>query len=152
MISATNSWIICFDNLTGTLPTWLADALCRISTGGGLAVRKHYEDAEETLFNVRRLLELAIRAAEGRLRATQAERLAGMVPTLIDEYNQGMRMVHAAATKVKCIGLQCRELGHLGALKQVDENIFSMVQQLPVSYTFAKWSTVPYHDGGGYYL
>ena len=54
MISATNSWVICFDNLTGTLPGWLADDLCRISTGGGLAVRKHYEDAEENLFNVRR--------------------------------------------------------------------------------------------------
>lgn len=54
MISATNSWVICFDNITGTLPGWLADDLCRISTGGGLAVRKHYEDAEENLFNVRR--------------------------------------------------------------------------------------------------
>lgn len=35
VIAATNAWICAFDNLS-VIPNWLSDALCRISTGGGL--------------------------------------------------------------------------------------------------------------------
>jgi 5S rRNA maturation endonuclease (ribonuclease M5) len=53
MIAATNSWVIAFDNIS-SLPIWLSDALCRISTGGGLSVRQNYTDDGEILFNVMR--------------------------------------------------------------------------------------------------
>jgi hypothetical protein len=53
ILAATNSWTLAFDNLSG-LPQWLSDALCRISTGGGLATRKLYSDNEEILFDAKR--------------------------------------------------------------------------------------------------
>ena len=53
MIAARNSWTIGLDNLS-SLPVWLSDALCRLSTGGGLGTRQLYSDADESLFDVQR--------------------------------------------------------------------------------------------------
>jgi hypothetical protein len=53
MIAATNSWCLCFDNLSSLTP-WLSDALCRLATGGGFATRELYTDAEESLFDAQR--------------------------------------------------------------------------------------------------
>lgn len=52
-ISANNSWVLAFDNLSG-MPQWLSDALCRMSTGGGLAGRKLYSDSDEIIFDFQR--------------------------------------------------------------------------------------------------
>lgn len=57
MIAANNSWCLTFDNLSG-LPDWLADALCRLSTGGGFGTRELYTDAEECLFESMRPVTL----------------------------------------------------------------------------------------------
>ncbi|MSR55051.1 MAG: hypothetical protein EXS09_17440 [Gemmataceae bacterium] len=53
MIAAENGWVCCFDNLSH-VTTELSDALCRLSTGGGLGVRTHYENSEETVFHSKR--------------------------------------------------------------------------------------------------
>lgn len=53
VISAKNGWCCCFDNLT-SLPQWLSDGLCRLSTGGGFATRALYTDDEEALFEAMR--------------------------------------------------------------------------------------------------
>lgn len=53
MIAAKNGWMIAFDNLSG-LSGWLSDALCRLSTGGGLSTRELYTDEEEVLFSAMR--------------------------------------------------------------------------------------------------
>lgn len=53
MIAAKNGWMIAFDNLS-SIPVWLSDALCRLSTGGGLSTRTLYENDEETLFDAMR--------------------------------------------------------------------------------------------------
>ncbi len=53
MIAATNAHILAFDNLS-TIPPWLADAFCVVSTGGGMSVRRLYTDDEEEIFNVQR--------------------------------------------------------------------------------------------------
>ncbi|HIJ75342.1 MAG TPA: hypothetical protein HPP81_01355 [Deltaproteobacteria bacterium] len=53
MIAATNSWLLAFDNLSG-VENWLSDALCRISTGGGLSTRELYSDSEEIIFEAMR--------------------------------------------------------------------------------------------------
>lgn len=53
MIAASNSWLSIYDNLS-SLPTWLGDTFCTISTGGGLACRELYTDDEEALFDVKR--------------------------------------------------------------------------------------------------
>jgi hypothetical protein len=53
MISAVNGWVVAFDNLS-TVPTWLSDALCRLSTGGGTATRQLYSDSEEFFLDAQR--------------------------------------------------------------------------------------------------
>jgi len=52
-IAASNSWVTSLENLS-SIPPWLSDALCTISTGGSFACRRLYHDDEETLFTVRR--------------------------------------------------------------------------------------------------
>lgn len=53
MIAATNSHVLAFDNVSA-LPAWLSDALCRLASGGSLAVRQLYTDDEEVLFHAAR--------------------------------------------------------------------------------------------------
>lgn len=50
LISANNSWVLLFDNLSFVQP-WLSDALCRLATGGGFATRRLYANDEETIFS-----------------------------------------------------------------------------------------------------
>ncbi len=52
-IAAKWSHLLSFDNVS-TIPDWLSDALCRISTGGSYGVRTHYSDDEEQLFQATR--------------------------------------------------------------------------------------------------
>ena len=57
MIAANNSHLLAFDNIP-SLPAWLSDALCRLATGGSLAVRRLYTDADEMLFQAARPIVL----------------------------------------------------------------------------------------------
>jgi hypothetical protein len=60
MISAARSFIQSYDNLSN-IPHDLSDAMCRLSTGGGLATRTLYKDDEETVFdNCRPIILTAI--------------------------------------------------------------------------------------------
>jgi hypothetical protein len=47
------NWCVAFDNLS-SLPPWLSDALCRLSTGGGHSARALYTDLEEISLTVKR--------------------------------------------------------------------------------------------------
>jgi hypothetical protein len=49
-IAADNAHVVALDNIS-TLPPWLSDALCRLSTGGGFSTRTLYENREEELFD-----------------------------------------------------------------------------------------------------
>lgn len=49
-IAASNGAVISLDNLS-TVPDWLSDTLCRVSTGLGFSTRTLYENDEETLFD-----------------------------------------------------------------------------------------------------
>ena len=53
IIAAQNGYVVSIDNISH-LPDWLADALCRLATGGGNSYRKLYTDAEEVVFDSRR--------------------------------------------------------------------------------------------------
>jgi hypothetical protein len=53
MVSSTKSWCVAFDNLSHLQP-WLSDALCRLSTGGGLSKRQLYTDGDEVLLDAQR--------------------------------------------------------------------------------------------------
>ena len=50
--AASNGYLLAFDNLSG-LPTWLSDALCRLTSGGSFAVRQLYTDDDEVLCRAR---------------------------------------------------------------------------------------------------
>jgi Toprim domain len=52
-IAAVNGFVLAYDNLS-SLPNWLSDSFCRLSTGGGFATRMLYTDDEERLFNAAR--------------------------------------------------------------------------------------------------
>jgi putative DNA primase/helicase len=49
VVSASNSWMLAFDNLSG-VPAWFADALARLATGSGFATRMLHTDSEEFIF------------------------------------------------------------------------------------------------------
>jgi hypothetical protein len=53
MISSANAWCLAFDNFS-TIPDWLSDAFCRLSTGGGFSTRQNYTDSAEMLFEATR--------------------------------------------------------------------------------------------------
>ncbi len=55
VIAANNAWALAFDNLS-SIPSWLSDAFCRLSTGGGMSTRQLYSDDEEVLFSAKRPL------------------------------------------------------------------------------------------------
>jgi len=47
-VAASNSWLLAFDNLS-SIPDWLSDGLCRVSSGTGYSTRKFYANDEEVL-------------------------------------------------------------------------------------------------------
>ncbi len=67
IIAASNAHIVALDNLS-RVQSWLSDALCRLSTGGGFSTRELYSDSEEIIFDAQRpailtgITELATRA------------------------------------------------------------------------------------------
>jgi energy-coupling factor transporter ATP-binding protein EcfA2 len=52
-IAAVNGWALAFDNVSG-LSQWISDAICKLSTGGGLSTRELFSDSEETLLDALR--------------------------------------------------------------------------------------------------
>jgi energy-coupling factor transporter ATP-binding protein EcfA2 len=53
MVGARLSWVVAYDNISRLTPS-LSDALCRLSTGGGLSKRTLYTDADEVLLDAMR--------------------------------------------------------------------------------------------------
>ncbi len=53
VIAAKHNHVLAFDNLSTVKPV-LADALCRIATGGGFGTRKLHSDSDEVLFTATR--------------------------------------------------------------------------------------------------
>jgi hypothetical protein len=49
MIVAYNGHLLAFDNVSSVSP-WLADALCRVVSGGSFAIRQLFTDQDEILF------------------------------------------------------------------------------------------------------
>jgi hypothetical protein len=57
-IASSKRFVQAFDNLSG-IPAAVSDMLCRLSTGGGFAIRSLYTDDEETVFSYTRPVMLA---------------------------------------------------------------------------------------------
>ena len=135
MIGATNSWVQAYDNLSG-LPTWLSDALCRLSTGGGFATRTLYENDEETFFDAMRpviLNGIEDIASRGDL----LDRcIALSLPSIPEEKRQEegpfWRKFEAAHPKILAALLDAVA----GGLKQLPA---TKLDQLPRMADFARW-------------
>ena len=56
-IAAKHGHVLAFDNISGLSP-WISDALCRLATGGSLAVRQLFTDHDEVLFSAVRPIVL----------------------------------------------------------------------------------------------
>jgi len=52
-VACVHSHVLAFDNVSGIAP-WLADALCRVTTGGGVSRRTLYSDDCETVLDATR--------------------------------------------------------------------------------------------------
>jgi len=50
LLAAQNNLVLAIDNVSRLQP-WMSDALCRLSTGGGIGVRKLYSDDEEVVLD-----------------------------------------------------------------------------------------------------
>lgn len=53
MVGACNGWVLGYDNLS-SIPDWLSDLLCCISTGASSTARTLYTDTGETVFEAQR--------------------------------------------------------------------------------------------------
>ena len=107
MVGARGSWVLALDNLS-SVPTWLSDALCRLSTGGGLGKRELYTDGEEFVLEAKRPVVLT-GIALGALRDDLADRTALIGLTRLgDEERRPERELWAAFTR-----LHSRVLGAL---------------------------------------
>ena len=53
LVRGVNGYLLAFDNLSGLSPD-LADAFCRLSTGGGMMRRKLYSDSDEATYDLMR--------------------------------------------------------------------------------------------------
>ena len=54
--AAAASWVVALDNLSGEIPGWLSDSLCRASTGDGRVTRALYTDSDVSVLSFRRCL------------------------------------------------------------------------------------------------
>jgi hypothetical protein len=53
MVATQNAWVVAYDNLS-TMPPWLSDGLCCLSTGASYTARTKYSDASETVMRAQR--------------------------------------------------------------------------------------------------
>ena len=87
IVSAVNSHLLCFDNLSG-VAGWLSDGLCRISTGSGFSTRKLHTDREEEVFSASRPIMLNGIASLAERADLSDRALVVHLPTIIEEARQ----------------------------------------------------------------
>src|SRR5437763_4749658 len=97
MITATNGYLLRYDNLSG-LPVWLSDALCRLATGGSFAVRQLYTDDEEVLFEAARPI-LLNGIEEGVSRPDLGDRAIFLTLAALARRNGVLRATYGASSK-----------------------------------------------------
>jgi hypothetical protein len=94
-IAANSSHVLAFDNLSG-IPADVADALCRLSTGGGFATRALYSDDEERVFDGQRPIVMTS-ITDVATRPDLADRtLIGLLGTIAERERKTEREIWAA--------------------------------------------------------
>jgi hypothetical protein len=144
MIAANNGWIVSLDNLS-SLPVWISDALCRLSTGGGFSTRQLYTDSDETLIEVQRpcilngIEELACR---GDLLDRS---LILYLPTISESARRAERDLWSEFEKLKPRILGALLTAVSGAMARYAE---IKLHGLPRLADFALWATAAEHSLG----
>ncbi len=137
LVAARNSWVVSFDNLS-RVPSWLADALCRLATGGGYSARQLYSDAEEVIFEAQRPVTLN-GIPDLATRGDVADRaIVVALPTISDtsriEEEDFWREFHAKASRIlgALLDAVCCALARKDDVK---------LERKPRMSDFAKWIT-----------
>lgn len=137
MIGANNSWCLAYDNLS-FVPSWLSDALCRLSTGGGFATRELYTDQDEIIFDAMRPVMLTS-IEEVATRSDLLDRcLIVWLPSIPEDKRRSEEEMMLAFEHV-----QPQILGALfdalsGALRELPN---TQLDKLPRMADFARWVT-----------
>ena len=136
-VTAKSSQLLVFDNVSG-LPGWLSDAICRLSTGGGFAVRQLYTDQEEVVFAATR--PVIIGGIEDIVtRPDLADRaLFLMLESISDESRRSEDELLAAfkAERPRILGVLLDAVAE--GLKRLPE---TRLERLPRMADFALWAT-----------
>lgn len=113
VVAALHSRVVALDNLS-TIPNWLSDALCRVATGGGIAVRALYTDDDEHSISVMRPIimngidELAIRGdLLDRCFSIELEPISDQERRTEAEIRQAFEIAHPTVLGVLCDAVSC---------------------------------------------
>jgi hypothetical protein len=137
MIAAKNGWLITLDNLSHIKP-WLSDALCRLATGGGFAVRQNYTDDEELIIEAKR--PILLNGIEEL--ATRSDLLERAVILSLPTIPEAKRRTEAQfwrefeAARPSIIGALLDAVS--GALRDYER---VRIEKLPRMADFAQWAT-----------
>ncbi len=137
MIAAKNGWLISLDNLSHIKP-WLSDALCRLATGGGFAVRQNYTDDEEIIIEAKR--PILLNGIEEL--ATRSDLLERAIVLILPTIPEGNRRTEAKfwrefeTARPLILGALLDAVS--GALRNYEG---VRIERLPRMADFAQWAT-----------
>jgi hypothetical protein len=136
-IAANNGHSLAFDNVSG-MPVWISDTLCRLSSGGGFALRQLYTDQDEVLFDSCRPIILnGIEDCIGR--PDLADRAVFLALEAIPEKERKLEkelMAEFSREQPRILGALLDAVSHgLRELPKV------RLDRLPRMADFAKWAT-----------
>ena len=135
VISAKNSWLLAYDNIS-SLPGWLSDALCRMSTGGGFATRELYGNTDEVIIDVMRPV-LLNGITDIASRSDLLDRMVTITfPSIPEERRRTAEEVDAAFTALRPRILGALLDGLSSALRKLPE---TKVGNLPRMADFARF-------------
>jgi hypothetical protein len=136
-IAANNTWLLILDNLS-SLPGWLSDALCRLSTGGGFGTRQLFTDEDEVLFDATRPIAVNGIATVGTRPDLLERSLLVELPAIPEERRRTEADVQAEfdAALPGILGALLRAVS--GALRQLP---LIRLDRLPRMADFCLWAT-----------
>ena len=134
-IAATNGAVISLDNLS-TVPDWLSDTLCRVSTGLGFSTRTLYENDEETLFDACRPIVINGIGVLGTRSDLLDRTLELELPRIPDDRRQDEAQFWAAFDREQPAILGALLDAVSGALGQLDR---VKLERAPRMADFARW-------------
>jgi hypothetical protein len=132
-IAANNAHVLAFDNLSG-IAADIADALCRLSTGGGFATRALYSDDEERFFDGQRPIvmnsivdiatrpDLADRGLVATLEAIAADRRK-TDRDVRDAFDKAAPHILGALLEAVAHGLKCESSVRLNRLPRMADHV-----------------------------